>query len=526
MAGTKSYTADELARIIATPAALGKHIGKDFMGQEYKAYPWILYMEQRILAMLYRPGNEIMIISVPPQQGKSTYCSMLLPAWYIGMHPGHQVINISYNETQAGKWGLRVRNLLRQYGPSLFGVTISPDSDSMYDWKLGNGFGGMMSAGLRGGITGNPGHLIIADDTLKNADEANSPTIKKKNLEEWDDSVTSRFQENTKILVVATRWAEDDLSGELLARSREPGYQGYPVTELNLKAIAEPDPEQMRTMTDEEKEAWRDVLGRRIGEGLRGQHSQRFFEMKRASTPHPRWMALHQGTPSAAVGGMFPETNWRYWHDPNVPERVPGDVDLPPMVKRVRVWDLASSEGSGDFTVGTLLGKDAANNIYILDRQRVRRSPTGVHQLVLATAEADGYEVDILIEKERSGAGQTVIDSYQRDLPGFNVQAAKAEGDKESRATPYSILQGQNKVFLPRDAHWLNEWISEHAQMDGRGGRGRHDDQIDTAAYGVRHLLNNTNSILWDPSQIGTGDNLSAEDRVEMAVVRYALGLA
>ncbi len=85
----RRYTAEELTRITATPATLGYHIGEEFMGQPWRPHPWILHMEQKILAMLFRPGNEIIIVSVPPQNGKSTYCSMLLPARYIVRHPGH-----------------------------------------------------------------------------------------------------------------------------------------------------------------------------------------------------------------------------------------------------------------------------------------------------------------------------------------------------------------------------------------------------------------------------------------------------
>lgn len=520
----KTYTQDDLTRITATPAMLGRHIGVPFMGEQYNVYPWLLFLEQKIMAMLFRPGNEILIVSVPPQNGKSTYCSMLLPAWYLGRNPGHQVINVSYNEQQAAKWGLRTRNLMRQYGEALFGVRINPDSDSQADWKLDNGFGGMMSAGIRGGLSGNPGHLIILDDTLKNADEANSPTIKRKNLEEWDDSVTSRFQENTKVLVVATRWAEDDLSGELIVRAAAPDYEGFPVTEVNIKAIAEPNPDEIADMSEEDLAAWTDLLGRHYGEGLKGQHSQAFFERKKASTPPGRWMALHQGTPTFSEDGMFPENDWRFWtlaDTGTLPDRT---IVLPDVVKRVRVWDIASSEGSGDWTVGTLLGRTRSNDIIILGRERFQHAPGAVNAKIKQTAELDGYEVAIRIEQERSGAGPTVIDAYKRDLPGYDVDGVKAEGDKESRATPYSILQNGHKVFLPHDASWLKEWIKEHSQMDGKGKRPRHDDQIDTAAYGVRFLISAGESNIWDASSIQARSDMSAEDQLEIAAIRQLLG--
>ena len=520
----KSYTQEDLAKITATPAALGVHIGEKFMGQPYRPYPWVLHMEQQILSMLYRPGNEVLVVSVPAQSGKTTYCGLLLPLWYLGRHPNHQVMLISYNEKQAGKWGLRVRNAMQQYGHALFGTEVSGDSTSTVDWKMGNGFGGMMSTGIEGGISGNPGHLIVADDLIKNADEANSPAIQKRNMDDWDQSVMTRLQDNTKVLLIATRWNDQDVSGEVIAKSMEEGYSGITVNTLNIKALAEPDPEEQRFMDEHDLEEWRDFLGRRHGEGLKGQHSQRFFEMRRGSMSPRAWSAMYQGVPSHIEGGMFPESNWGYYTRDGE-TRVDAAVDLPHMNQRVRIWDIASSEGAGDWTVGTLLGRDRDNRVFILDRQRFRHAPGGVEQKIKDTATSDGYETTILIEEERHGAGKTVFAHYKEELIGYRVEKAKAEGDKESRATPYSIIQNQKRVFLPYHATWLREWIQEHAQMDGRGGRPKHDDQIDTAAYGVRFLIGGGDSAIVSIFDMQASAEASPEEQLEMAAMRRAVGL-
>lgn len=559
----RHYTQDELTRITATPAALGRHIGREFMGEPYKIYPWLLEMERQILEMLYRPGNEILEISVPPQEGKSTYCSMLLPAWYLGRNPGHQVINVSYNLDQASKWGLRTLKLMKMYGNDLFGVKVDPDSDSQSDWKMANGFGGMMSAGIRGGITGNPGHLIICDDTLKGAEDMNSPTIKRKNLEEWDDSITTRFQENTKVLIVATRWVEDDLSGEVHARSQVPGYEGYPVHILNFKALAEPDPDELRDAIAEHEcdkceslrhdpdaapgrdlkkydrlashvldlRGWRDpVLGRKYGEGLGGQHSTKFFRRKRASTPLGRWMSMHQGTPTFGAGGMFPEEEWRFWaYDDEEAILGPGDIRISRNAewgKQVRVWDIASSPGGGDWTVGSRVARDQAGRIFVLDRERFQFGPGAVEDRIKQVAQDDGYEVFVLVEKERSGAGETVVDNYKRVLQSYSVDGVKAEGDKESRATPASIQQNKNNCYLPRNAWWVQEWIKEHSQMDGKGKRPKHDDQIDTFAYAVRFLVSGGESYVFDMSSLdATRDDLTTDEKLHILLVRQQLGI-
>lgn len=527
----RHYTQDELTRITATPASLGRHIGREFMGETYKVYPWLLEMERQILEMLYRPGNEILIVSVPPQEGKSTYCSMLLPAWYLGRNPGHQVINVSYNETQASKWGLRTLNLMKRYGNDLWGVKVDPNSDAASDWKMANGFGGMMSAGIRGGITGNPGHLIVLDDTLKGAEDMNSPTIKRKNVEEWDDSITSRFQENTKVLIPATRWCEDDLSGEIWLRSLAADYDGFPVHILNFKALAEPDPDELRYMSDDEKDAWRDpVLGRRIGEGLGGQHSTRFFRKQRSSKPTGRFMSMYQGVTNFGAGGMFPEEDWRFWaYDDEEAELGPGDIRISRNAefgKIVRVWDIASSPGGGDYTVGSKIARDQAGRILVLDRERFQYGPGAVQDRIEQVTKADGFEVFVLVEKERSGAGETVVDTYKRLLQAYAVDGVKAEGDKESRATPGSIQQNKNNCYLPRNAWWVQEWIKEHSQMDGKGKRPKHDDQIDTFAYGVRFLVSTGESYIFDMSSLDAQrDDLTVDEKLHIQLVRQQLGL-
>jgi predicted phage terminase large subunit-like protein len=520
---------EQLAAVTATPLTLAKYAHSKITAEQYNPHLWLRYLEQEVLTMFTRPGVEILVVSVPPQEGKTTYFGLYLPAWYLGRHPGHQIILVSYNETQAGKWGLRTRDLLKRFGPDLFDIKINPTSDSATDWKLTNGFGGMMCAGIRGGITGNPGHLMLLDDTLKGSEEANSPTIKTKNIEEWDDSITTRFQENTKVIITATRWAEDDLSGHLIERAAAPGYDGFPITVVNIKALAEPDPDELKEMSEAELAEWTDLLGRKYGEGLNGQHSQRFFEIKKKSTPVGRWMALHQGTPTAVEGGMFPEADWRYWVHEGEDKVDETDIVLPrEMGASVRVWDMASSEGDGDFTVGTKVARDQVSRFFVLDRERFRHAPGGVRRKVVEAAQRDTYETVIRIEQERSGAGVTVVDDYKRDkdLLGYNVDGCKAEQDKESRATPYSNLQNKNLVFLPRHATWVKEWIKEHSQMDGKGKRPKHDDQIDTAAYAIRHLLDYGGSEIWDGTTLPQDfSQLSAEEQLELLAIREYLGL-
>ncbi len=508
-----SLTERQIAKAIATPTLLGKHVAPRLLGRPYNVYPWAAYMEQRMLAAMFKPGRRIFIVSVGSQEGKTTFTGMLLPGWYLGHNPHDQVIFISYNEKQASKWGGRTKRLLQQYGNDLFGVGVDPNSTAETDWSMSNGFGGMMSAGIFGGITGNPGHLIIIDDLIKTREEANSPPRKGKIIDEWDDSITSRFQENTKVIITATRWAEDDLSGHLIEKSKEPGYQGTPVEILNFKALAEPEPEELEQMSDDELAEWTDFLGRHHGEALTGQHSHSFFLEQRANNEES-FQTMRQGDPVVRSGGMFPIDAWSYWSS------------LPPMTSTVRVWDLAASEGKkADWTVGVKMGRDEQGRFYVIDRVRFRKTADEVQIEVAKVAKEDGFSIPIKIEEERAGAGKSVIAIYKKMLIGHQVDGIRAEGDKTSRATGYSAEQRKGSVYLPGGAAWLKEWRDEHVQMDGQGRLPRHDDQIDTAAYAFNVLYTAGGAAIWDSSSLGRQEGLTEEEIIEDWAIARALGL-
>jgi predicted phage terminase large subunit-like protein len=481
---------------IATPLRLAQSMAPQVMGRPYKPYPWVQLVEKRILEMLSRPGREVFIVSVPPQQGKSTYALFWFPNWYIGLNPDNQVIAVAYSDDYVGSWGRRVRDFVDMHGENLFGVTLNKSEQSVNNWKTQRGFGGMLSAGINGGITGNPGHLILIDDIVKNMQEALSPASKRMHLNEWDGSISARLQEDTKIVITATRWAEDDLSGEIIARAQTPGYDGIPVSVLPIKAIAEPDEAEELSMTEAELEEWRDPLGRRRGESLEGQHSPGFFREKKASVGGYTWSSLYQASPSARKGSMFPPDRWQ-WYDP---------TNYPEMQVVRRIWDIAATEEGGDYTAGALVGKDVDGHWYVLDVQRAQLATADVKALVKSTAVSDSRAVPIRMEREKAGAGKAQIATYKVDMMGWDFDECKGEGAKLDRFGPYSVEQQDRKVHLPRFADgssppWVEAFIAEHRMQmpDGRGPK--NDDQIDVVAYAILEMYDLGPVEISDPNE-------------------------
>jgi hypothetical protein len=187
---------------------------------------------------------DILILQMPPQHGKSMSTTETLPSWYLGKWPYNRVIEVSYNETFAQRFGRRNRDKIKEFG-YLFGIGISKGKDSNEEFELNNGVGGMISRGIMSGVTGNPANLIIIDDPIKNREEADSQTIRDKQWDEWQNSIKTRLAAGAKVIVIMTRWHEDDLAGKLLKSEKN-------VTLINLPCEAEEN----------------DPLGRNIGDAL------------------------------------------------------------------------------------------------------------------------------------------------------------------------------------------------------------------------------------------------------------------
>ena len=481
------------AEKIALPSAIGLWYGSKIWGSgnHYQVDPWLAMAEQAIVpAVTNKEFESFIMLNVPPQCGKTSYAGLLLPFWILGLFPDTRVIFITYSDDYSKGRGADVRNLMETYGPELFGLDVDPDFRSAGDWRIKGHRGGMLSVGIGSQITGRSGDIIIIDDVIKNAEEAASAAAKRKHLAEYDGTIRTRLQPGGTIIITATRWAEDDLSGALQERQNAPEYDGDRYEVYSFPAIAEPE--------EEDDLDWEDPLGRVEGEPLQcrftkpGEPAARnHFNRVRRSIDTFSFSCLYQQRPTARKGGLFPKHNWR-WYD---------FADKPYMDEVMRVWDLAATENGGDWTVGAKVGKTRDGEWYVLDVVRERRNANDVRELVRATAKSDGYLCKIRLEESRDGAGKSIVAFYKTDaqLAGYDIDGVRAEGQKESRAVPYSTLQNGNHVWLPNDTPWTDAFVDEHRQMMGDGRRPRHDDQIDTVAYAVLEMVDSGPVILMDP---------------------------
>ena len=243
-----------------------------------------------------RNGPKRIMIFMPPRHGKSEFISKYYPAWYLGVHPDRRIILASHTARLAQRFGGAARNLVTEYGKDDFGIEVDTGSSAKGDWSLKPPFtGGMLTAGVGGDITGRGADLFIIDDAFKNAEQAISPVYRDNVWEWWQSTASTRLEPNATVIIMFTRWHEDDLAGRLL-HAAEIG-EGEPWTVISLAAIAEDD----------------DLMGRQPGEAL---WPERFdtdsLENIRLNKTSYWWSSMYQQRPGRYGNPAWPES---YFND-------------------------------------------------------------------------------------------------------------------------------------------------------------------------------------------------------------------
>lgn len=384
--------------------------------------------------------------SLPPGHAKTSTITHRLPVHYGLGHPAGAAVFTGYNQTFAER---NLSKPCREIAREL--EVLNAKTTAMDQWELTNG-SRLVARGVGSAPTGiNPIGLLVADDPIKDASEANSEANRANLHDWWEGSIIQRFWPATKVCVVSTRWHEDDLIGRLKATA------GEAWTHYNLKAIAEED----------------DPLGRKPGEALWPEAKPRaFLDKVRAAMGEYYFQALYQGNPTPRAGSLFLVDRFEFC-DP---------ADVPALVQRVRAWDMAASQ-DGDRTAGVLIGLDATGRYYVLDCVAMQAEPDARNRAIRATAEMDGPSVVIRGPQDPGAAGKEAALAFTRLLAGFNVRTKPVSGDKVLRAEGFAAQVNAGNVALVRGG-WNREFIEEFRQFP----RGRFDDRIDAGADAFNEL--------------------------------------
>ncbi|VXA92623.1 phage terminase large subunit [Citricoccus sp. K5] len=427
--------------------------------------PALDLINQRLVETMNKPDGRL-IISMPPQEGKSQLGSRRFPLWALTQNPDLRVAIASYEANIARRWGRVIRDDLNQYTDRL-GLRVRPDLASQAEWQLANQEGGVFTAGVGGAMTGRPVDLMIIDDPVKGREQADSPTIQEKTWTWWTDTVLTRLAPGAPVILILTRWSENDLAGKLL--DDEPDVWEF----LNIPAQAEGD---------------NDPLGRDPDEFMisaRGRTTAQWEARKRSSGP-VTWASLYQGRPSPAEGGIFP-TDWPTYDTPIWVQHDDGRRTVPGIDREdhelIQSWDLAFKGGDrSDFVVGQVWLRVGAD-VYLLDQIRGRmdfnRTLQAVKDMTAKWPQAGAKFI------EDKANGPAVINSLSQSIPG--IIPVEPEGGKVARANAISPFAHAKNIHLPAAALLSN--VQDLRDEALNFPNAAHDDTIDGMTQAVNQLL-------------------------------------
>lgn len=461
---------------------MGNDIYKQVLQSDYCAYvmhthhgTWKLSKFHRFLCdtiqeFVERPTEkafEILILSCPPQHGKSITITETLPSWFLGRHPDKRVIEISYNEDFAIRFGRRNRSKVNEYGKDIFGIELADSPNSNVEFEIKGHRGGMISRGILSGVTGNPAELMIIDDPVKTRQEADSETRRAQIWDEWLYSFRSRIHAGGKVIVIMTRWHEDDLAGRLIANEEN-------VTVINLPLEAEKG----------------DILGRQEGEALCPEIGKDnawlsdFKKVYQSKEGSMAWNALYQGHPTSAEGNMIKREWWKFYKE------------LPDVVDWLMSVDAAFKDGEdNDFVAIQVWAKKDANMFLVDAVKRHLNMPDTMREIVRLRGL---YPKCITTLIEDKANGSAIIQYLRTHLPG--IIAVDPKGGKVARVNAVIGAIESGNVYLPEDKNFTGDFIEECAMFPN----GAHDDQVDCMSQGLNRFIyyNAATKVIKEPTFI------------------------
>lgn len=424
-------------------------------------------IDEALVELADTPDGRL-IITMPPQEGKSTRAAKDFPIWLLQQNPDLRIVTASYSQNLANRNGRAIRNTIIA-NPSLK-LNIAADNGSVSDWTLEGHDGGVLGVGIGAGVTGRPAEVLIIDDPIKDRKEADSEVFRDSRWDWWTDAASTRLAPGAPVVVILTRWHEDDLAGKLLAAE-----DGHLWTVLNIPAEADHDPEAGET----------DPLGREPGEFMvsaRGRTLKQWAAIKIRSGSRT-WAALFQGRPAPAGGGIFHTDWWQEYENPLWIERPDGARILTEFDELLISWDMAFKDtAQSDYVVGQVWMRRGAN-VYLLDQIRARMDFVETCRQFKVLAARWPQAVLKLVEDKANGSA--VISALSKLVGG--IVPEEPSGSKVARASAISPFVESKNVFLPSAelAPWVGDFIDEAAMFPN----GHNDDSIDTMSQALNRML-------------------------------------
>ncbi|MEU9774596.1 MULTISPECIES: terminase large subunit domain-containing protein [unclassified Streptomyces] len=418
-----------------------------------------------------------LLLNMPPRHGKSQRAARWAPLWYLRRNPTHRLMIASYSAVLAEGHGRWLRDSINEHGEQL-GISLRYGSKAAGRFDLSGSPGGLVTAGVGGSLTGMGAHLAVVDDPLKDAKAAASPTVLGDLWDWWQQVLNTRMEPTGSIVVIQTRWSENDLAGRILAQDAARDKARWTV--INLPAIADsPD----------------DALGRAIGAPL---WPERFnlghLADFRDEVGERGWWALYQQQPRPLEGGIW---QWAWIRGQRITEERLRGIKLTRVVVAV---DPAGGSEDGDEVGIVAAGRDAAGELYVLAD---RSAKMGAAEWGRAACElALEFDADALTVESNFGGDMTkqVLVQGWEEL----VREGAATGALRPRIVPVTAKKGKRlraepiaQLYEQGHVHHVGEWPALEVQMVTWMPGMDSPDRMDAAVHALTELA--------DPTVAGSG---------------------
>lgn len=425
-----------------------------------------------------------LMIFMPPRHGKSEIGSRSFPAWHLGRYPDHEFIGCSYGSDLANGFSRKVRDVVKD--PSFNAVfpecRVNKDSQSVEQWLTTSG-GGYSAAGVGGPITGKGAHVLVIDDPVKNRADAESATARDSVWDWYTSTAYTRLAPGGGVLVILTRWHDDDLAGRLLRKQQEGEGDEWVVVEYPAQAIS-------------------DELFRKAGEPL---HAERYdneaLERIKRAVGSRDWQALYQQNPTPEEGEYFEKSMFQWYGPKDIPDY--GDLNF------YTAWDFAiGQKEQNDYSVGVTVGVDKHDNTYVVD---VQRGHWGTLELVDKVLQVYKTWRPAITGLERGHIEMTLrpfLDKRIREerLTSFYIEELKpGTRDKIARARSIQGRMQQGLVYFRKHCNATALLVAEMMRFPN----GVHDDCVDAMAW-IGQML----SLLVRPRELKAPPKKSWKDKL------------